>query len=190
MNFMPINLRAWIDEHRELLKPPVGNQVIWKDREFIIMVVGGPNLRKDFHINQGEEFFYQLEGDITLRVWEGGRIQNIPIREGEVFLLPQRVPHSPQRPSGTRGLVLERRRQANEKDAFVWYCERCENLLYSESIELKDIVKDLPPLFDRFYSSVENRTCKRCGHVATKGEAVEDRHPHAHPSPKTSEIQR
>lgn len=92
---IPINFMQWIEDHRELLKPPVGNQVVWQDTEFIIMVVGGPNTRKDYHINQGEEFFYQLEGDITLRVIEQGQPRDLPIRQGEIFLLPGNVPHSP-----------------------------------------------------------------------------------------------
>ena len=99
----PLNFKKWIDEHRHLLKPPVGNQQIWADREFMVTVVGGPNARKDFHVNQGEEFFYQLEGDITLHVLDEGKREAIPIREGEIFLLPPNVPHSPQRPAEHRG---------------------------------------------------------------------------------------
>src|SRR4051812_29176832 len=105
-----INFKRWIDEHRHLLKPPVGNAQVWEDREFLVTVVGGPNARKDYHINEGEEFFYQLEGDITLKVMDQGQAEDIPIREGEIFLLPPSVPHSPQRPAGTVGLVLERKR--------------------------------------------------------------------------------
>src|SRR5687768_10135066 len=104
----PLNFKKWIDEHRHLLKPPVGNQMVWEDREFIVMVVGGPNSRTDFHIDESEEFFYQVEGDITLRVIEDGQMRDLPIREGEIFLLPPKVPHSPQRPAGTVGLVIER----------------------------------------------------------------------------------
>jgi 3-hydroxyanthranilate 3,4-dioxygenase len=95
------NLKAWVEENRHLLKPPVGNKMVWQDRDFLVMVVGGPNQRKDFHIEEGEEFFYQIEGDITLRVMEDGKPKDIPIREGEIFLLPAGVPHSPQRPAGT-----------------------------------------------------------------------------------------
>src|SRR3981189_65919 len=119
-HFKPLNFKRWIDEHRHLLKPPVGNQQIWADREFMVTVVGGPNARTDYHINEGEEFFYQLEGDINLRVLQDGKPEDIPIREGEIFPLPPKVPHSPQRPPDTVGLVLERRRLEHEKDTFLW----------------------------------------------------------------------
>src|SRR5919108_345376 len=127
----PLNFRRWIDEHRHLLKPPVGNAQIWEgDRDFMVTVVGGPNARSDYHIDEGEEFFYQLEGDIVLRILEYGKPRDIPIREGEIFLLPPRVPHSPQRPPNTVGLVLERRRLPHELDTFLWVCDRCGNELY------------------------------------------------------------
>src|SRR5271154_3887909 len=149
----PLNFKKWIDEHRSMLKPPVGNQQIWQDREFMVTVVGGPNSRTDYHINEGEEFFQQLEGDIVLRVLEQGKPVDIPIREGEIFLLPPKVPHSPQRPAGTVGLVLERRRLAHELDTFAWFCPDCHSKLYSESFHLDDLVTQLPPVFDRFYSN-------------------------------------
>jgi 3-hydroxyanthranilate 3,4-dioxygenase len=160
----PLNFRRWIDEHRHLLKPPVGNCCVWEDREFIVMVVGGPNSRTDFHINQGEEFFYQVEGDMVLRVMEQGRPADIPIREGDIFLLPPKVPHSPQRAAGTVGLVLERKRAPGEKDGFAWYCEKCSASLYSEFLEVTNLVKDLPPVFDRFYGDPAHLQCKKCGH--------------------------
>jgi 3-hydroxyanthranilate 3,4-dioxygenase len=164
----PLNFKKWIDEHRHLLKPPVGNQQIWADREFMVTVVGGPNARKDFHINQGEEFFYQLEGDITLQVIEEGKRQAIPIREGEIFLLPPNVPHSPQRPANTVGLVLERRRLPHEHDTFVWYCDQCGQELYRESFHLTDLVSQLPPVFERFYGDDQKTTCRHCGTRATR----------------------
>src|SRR3954469_24848873 len=125
----------------------------------MVTVVGGPNARTDYHINEGEEFFYQVEGNIVLRVMEKGQPKDIEIREGDIFLLPPKVPHSPQRPAGTVGLVLERKRLPNEKDGFVWYCPKCGNKLYEEYISLRDIVKDLPPVFERFFGSEKNRTC-------------------------------
>jgi 3-hydroxyanthranilate 3,4-dioxygenase len=164
-SLQPLNLERWIDEHRALLKPPVGNKRIFRDSEFIIMVVGGPNSRRDYHVDPAEEFFYQLEGDIVLKTIQDGRGTDVPIRAGEILLLPPRVPHSPQRGADTVGLVIERERRAGELDGFQWYCERCQNRLYEEFIVLADIEKDLPALFERFYASTEHRTCARCGAI-------------------------
>jgi len=164
MNILPpLNFKKWIEEHRHLLKPPVGNQVVWQDREFMIMVVGGPNQRADYHVNQGEEFFYQLEGDITLKIMNNGEPQEIQVCEGDIFLLPPCIPHSPQRPANTVGLVIERKRQAHEKDGFVWYCKSCGHKLYDEFFHLTNIVTQLPPLFDKFYSNPKLTTCQKCG---------------------------
>lgn len=159
---LPLNFKSWIEENRSQLKPPVGNKLVWEDREFIIMVVGGPNSRTDFHINAGEEFFYQIEGDIVVRVIENGKPKDVPIKEGEIFLLPANMPHSPRRPANTVGLVIERKRNDGELDGFLWLCDNCEEKLYEERFELTDIVKQFPPIFERFYNS-ENSTCKKCG---------------------------
>lgn len=166
----PINFKTWIDEHRHLLKPPVGNKLVWQNTEFMVMVVGGPNARDDFHVNQSEEFFYQLEGDISLRVLDNGTIKDLPIKEGEIFLLPPRVPHSPQRPANTVGLVMERQRREGEKDGFQWYCSQCGEKLYESFITLTNIVTQLPPLFEEFYGNPQRCTCKKCGTVAQKRE--------------------
>jgi len=161
----PFNLSHWIDEHRHLLKPPVGNKVVWKDSEFIVMVVGGPNARKDFHYNEGEEFFYQLEGDIVVRIQENNHMVEVPIRAGDIFLLPPRVPHSPVRSENSVGLVIERRRQEGEKDGLLWFCENCNNKLYEEYFPLTNIEQDFKSVFDRFYGSRALRTCDHCGTV-------------------------
>ena len=162
----PFNFKKWIDENRHLLKPPVGNQQVYKDnKDFIVMVVGGPNSRKDYHYNEGEEFFYQLEGDIQVKIIENDKPRTIEIKEGEIFLLPGGVPHSPQRPANTVGLVIERYRQDGEKDGFIWLCENCDNKLYEEYFEMTDIVKQLPEVMKNFYGDVEKRTCKKCGTV-------------------------
>jgi len=160
-----LNFKGWIDEHRHLLKPPVGNAKVYEDTEFIIMVVGGPNSRKDYHYNEGEEFFYQLEGDTTVKIIDDGVPKDIHIKEGEIFLLPPKTPHSPQRPANTVGLVIERKRAKHELDAFMWFCESCGNKLYEEFLPLTDIVKQLPPIFERFYQNEANRTCSKCGSV-------------------------
>lgn len=160
------SIKKWIDDNRHLLKPPVGNQQVYKDnKDFIVMVVGGPNARKDYHFNEGEEFFFQMEGDIVLKIIEDGKQRDIPIKEGEIFLLPPRTPHSPQRPANTVGLVMERYRDSSEKDGFMWFCENCSNKLYEEYFSLTDIVKQLPPLMEKFYSNKDLRTCKNCGTV-------------------------
>lgn len=159
----PFNFRTWIDEHRHLLKPPVGNVQVWEDSEFIVMVVGGPNSRKDYHYNEGEEFFFQLEGDIVVKIIDEGKPRDIHIKEGDIFLLPPRVPHSPQRGPNTVGLVIERKRETKELDGFQWYCENCGEKLYEEFEYVTDIVKQLPPIFERFYNNPEHTTCKSCG---------------------------
>ncbi|MCX7744739.1 MAG: 3-hydroxyanthranilate 3,4-dioxygenase [Flavobacteriales bacterium] len=161
----PFNFKKWIDENRHLLKPPVSNKQIWQDAEFIVMVVGGPNARKDYHYNEGEEFFYQLEGNIKVIIQENGKRVEVPINEGEIFLLPPRIPHSPVRTEGSIGLVIERKRRENEKDGLLWFCEQCNNKLYEEYFPLTNIEKDFHAVFERFYTSEDLRTCKQCGTV-------------------------
>ncbi len=171
----PFNLYAWIDQNRALLKPPVGNKLLFEDSEFIIMAVGGPNSRQDFHHDPGPEFFFQLEGAMLLRTIQAGRLTDVPIRAGEVYLLPPEVPHSPQRPAGSVGIVVERRRGADELDGFSWYCEKCGNCLYLERVAVHNIETELPGIFSRFYSSIERRTCAACGTIleAPPGSAAE-----------------
>ena|ERR1043165_823593 len=162
----PINFKKWIDEHRHLLKPPVMNQVVYTGTDdFIVMVVGGPNKRKDFHWNETEEFFYQLEGDIVVKIVEDGKVVDMHIKEGDIFLLPPRTPHSPRRPENTVGLVMEVNRPQGVLDAFQWYCENCGNKLYEEKVQVSDIVKDLPAIMDRFYNNKDLCTCKKCGTI-------------------------
>jgi 3-hydroxyanthranilate 3,4-dioxygenase len=146
----------------------VCNRQVFRQSEFIIMVVGGPNSRSDYHDDPGEEFFYQLEGDMLLHTIQDGARVDIPIREGEILLLPAHVPHSPQRYANTVGLVIERQRRPGEKDGFLWYCDHCQYPLYAEYLEITDIVAQLPPIFERFHGSVQNRTCQACGTVAPK----------------------
>lgn len=160
-----INFKQWIDEHRHLLKPPVGNAQVWKDREFMITVVGGPNQRKDYHVDPGEEFFYQLEGDMTLKIVEDGRHRDLPIREGDIFLLPPFVPHSPQRGPNTIGLVIERVRGSHEPDKFVWYCDECREQIHEVTVHVTDITTQLKPVFDAFWADMDARTCPHCGAV-------------------------
>jgi len=161
----PYNLKAWVEENREQLRPPVGNKMVWRDSEFLVMVVGGPNRRKDFHVEEGEEFFYQIEGDITLRVMEEGGPRDIEIKQGEIFLLPPRVPHSPQRPANTVGMVIERVRKAGELDHLRWFCEGCGEVLHDSSFQLEDLGSQLKPIIENFYADETLRTCESCGAV-------------------------
>ena len=157
----PFNLQTWIDEHRHLLKPPVGNKCI-VDGDFIIMIVGGPNSRSDYHHDEGPEFFHQLEGEMVLSIQEDAKARDIPIRAGDVFDLPPNIPHSPQRAANSIGLVIERRRLAGEKDGLSWYCQTCNTKLYEEFFTLSSIESDFPPVFDHFHDSLEARTCPQC----------------------------
>ncbi len=159
------NFQQWIEEHRDLLKPPVGNCMVWKDSGIMVMVVGGPNQRKDFHINPTEEFFYQLEGDITVRIRENGTTRDIPIKQGDVFMLPANVPHSPQRPAGTVGLVIERERPAGQHDHIRWYCENCGEVVYDPTFQMEDLGSQIKPVIEEFKANPELRTCKSCGQV-------------------------
>lgn len=162
----PFNLRQWIDENRDLLKPPVGNKNLYKDAgDYIVMIVGGPNARKDYHFNETEELFYQLEGDILVKIQEEGKAVEIPIKEGEMFLLPAKVPHSPIRSAGSVGLVIERKRQQENTDGLLWFCDQCNNKLHETYFHLSNIELDFLPRFKEFYQSDEMRSCDKCGTV-------------------------
>lgn len=163
----PFHLMNWVNENRHLFKPPVGNkQVYFENEDYIVMVVGGPNGRKDYHYEDGEELFYQLEGDITLKIINAdGEPEDIQIREGEMFLLPPRIPHSPQRPADTIGLVIERYRTEGEVDKLMWFCESCNHKLHEDTFEMSDIVNQLPVVMNAFMESEEKRTCKKCNAV-------------------------
>jgi len=163
----PFNLHQWIAEHRDLLKPPVGNKNLYTEAgDYIVMIVGGPNARRDYHFNQTEELFYQIQGDINVRIQEDGHAVDIPIREGEMFLLPANTPHRPERPADTVGLVIECKRSAQTyQDGLIWFCDHCNNKLHEYRFHLDDIEKDFLPRFRDFYGSLDLRTCKKCGTV-------------------------
>ncbi|MBT3307631.1 MAG: 3-hydroxyanthranilate 3,4-dioxygenase [Rhodospirillaceae bacterium] len=158
------NLTEWIEKNRDQLKPPVGNARVLPEGDFIVMAIGGPNLRTDYHDDPGEEIFYQLEGDMILRVMEEGGPRDISIKAGDIFLLPANIRHSPQRPADSVGLVVERLRKSGELDGFEWFCEDCNALVHRAEVQLQDIYKDLPPLFDAYYDDAGLRLCKQCGH--------------------------
>jgi 3-hydroxyanthranilate 3,4-dioxygenase len=162
----PFNVKQWINENRDKLKPPVGNKNLYAEAgDYIVMVVAGPNARKDYHYNETEELYFQLEGDINVKIQEDGKAVDIPIKEGDMFLLPGRTPHSPIRPANTMGLVIECKRTTNEDDGLMWFCEKCNNKLAEFKFHLENIEKDFIPRFREFYGSKELRTCKKCGTV-------------------------
>jgi len=162
----PFNLKKWIDNNRNLLKPPVGNKNLYVDSgDYIVMVVGGPNARKDYHFNDTEELFFQLEGDILVTVQLDGKAVEVPIKEGEMFLLPSNIPHNPVRPANSVGLVVEIKRKKQHTDGLLWFCDNCINKLYESYFPLSNIEKDFLPVFKKFYSSEELRTCKKCNNV-------------------------
>ena len=162
----PFNLQKWIDENRHLLKPPVGNKNLYKESgDFIIMIVAGPNARKDYHYNETEELFYQIEGDIIVKTQQNGELVQYEIKEGEMFLLPAKIPHSPIRSKDSIGLVIERKRSQNDKDGLMWFSETANELLYEEYFKLTNIEKDFLPVFKRFYSDEKLRTCPKTGEI-------------------------
>ncbi len=165
---LPFNLAQWIDDNAEFLKPPVSNRQIWENSDMIVTIVGGGNVRTDFHDDPLPEFFYQLKGTMNLRICDGPGEppRDMPITEGDVFLLPPHVRHSPQRPDpASIGLVIEYARPAGSVDGFEWFCPRCHALIHRAEVQLESIVDDLPPLFEAFYGSDEARTCSSCGTI-------------------------
>lgn len=163
----PFNLQQWIDDNRDILKPPVGNKNLYREAgDFIVMVVGGPNARKDYHYNESEELFYQIEGDIKVKIQEDGKAQEIIIKQGEMFLLPGNIPHSPIRGANTVGLVIEKVRKGTDLiDGLMWFCDHCNNELKSYRFKLENIEKDFLPRFKEFYSSLDSRTCNKCNAI-------------------------
>lgn len=162
----PFSFMGWIEENRHLLKPPVGAKQVWDaSDDYVIMVVGGPNDRPDFHINETEEFFYQVEGDMVLKIKDDDGIRDIDIREGDVLLLPPNTIHSPRRPANTVGLVVERKRDDHHVDRVFWFCDNCGSELHAESMHVTDLAGQLKPLIENFYASEEQRTCDTCGEV-------------------------
>lgn len=161
----PINFQKWIDEHRDQLQPPVCNKCVYPEGDFIVMVVGGPNGRRDYHYNEGPEFFYQLEGEMELRLMIDGKRVCHPLKAGEIFLLPPKIPHSPVRFENSIGLVVECKRRPEEQDGLMWFCDNCDHKLYEEYFPLKNIEKDFHGVFDRYFGSEAHRTCDKCGTV-------------------------
>ena len=161
----PFNLTKWISENRELLKPPVGNKNLYKDAgDYIVMIVAGPNARKDYHYNETEELFYQLEGNIEVHIQEDGEKKIMKLGPGDMYLHPAKVPHSPVRHENSIGLVIERKRADLEaEDGLLWFCDNCNHKLYETYFKLHNIEKDFLKHFKHFYGSPELLTCTNCG---------------------------
>ena len=166
MNLHATNLKQWIEENRHLLKPPVGNKTLTVGTDFIVMIVGGPNARTDYHVDPYEEWFYQIEGTMHVDLMIDGKPESVEIGPGDTWLLPCNTPHSPQRPeAGSIGLVMERVREEGTLEKFQWYCPNCNALVHEVELQVRDIVVDLPPVFTAFYEDEQARTCKNCGHL-------------------------
>src|SRR5689334_18273317 len=165
-NISPVHLMTWIDEHKTLFSGPVANKEVFPESEFIYQIIRGPNARNDFHIDPGDEIFYQLAGDIVVRCREAsGAFRDVPVRQGEAMLVRAGTAHCPIRPAGTWGLVIERKRRADELDALAWFCERCGTALHEERFACADIERDLPVIIQRFNASEALRACQKCGAV-------------------------
>jgi len=163
------NLMQWVKDNRHLLRPPALNQTIFAEDDLIVQIVGGPNIRTDYHDDPFEEFFYQLKGNMILKVVEDGRLRDKPINEGGIMLIPPHMPHSPQRPDPESiGMVVERIRPPGVMDAFEWYCENCAKKVWRREVRVDNIVKDLPPVFEEYYDKIAEGTCESCGHPNPK----------------------
>ena len=163
----PFNLEQWIQENRDLLKPPVGNKNLYKDAgDYIVMIVGGPNARKDYHYNETEELFYQLEGEIEVHIQDDGQKKTMCLGPGDMYLHPAKVPHSPVRKKGSIGLVIERKRSHLDiNDGLLWFCDHCNHKLHEVYFPLHNIEKDFLKHFKAFYSNKALRTCDNCGEI-------------------------
>lgn len=162
----PFNLMQWINAHQHELQPPVCNKIIYSNHEFIVMVVGGPNQRKDFHVNQTAEIFYQIKGEMLLKVFINNDVEEIFIKEGEIFQLPANIPHSPQRFADTIGIVIEQIRKGGQQDTLLWFCDNCNNEIYHEKFTLNNIETDFEPVFNRYQTHIQQHNCLSCGVAA------------------------
>lgn len=164
--FNVVNLMKWVEENKDSLKPPVCNKEVFPGSEYIVMVIGGPNMRKDYHYNETPEFFMQLKGDMVLKIIDEGVPKDIPIKEGEIFVLPAKIPHSPQRPAESIGLVIEHVRDVEtHTDGFQWYCDNCNHQLHEDYFKLTNIEKQLPETFAKFNNNEALHKCSNCGDV-------------------------
>ena len=172
MTTPPFNLMKWIEEHRDEFKVPVMNRQFYKEADDVIVFVSmGPNTRNDYHVNVTEELFYQLKGDIAVRIrpLDGSDPHDVIIREGEMWLMPRNIPHRPQRPADTIGLIVEFPRPEGAVDMLRWYCNCDQHLVHEAEFRLKHIDEDLHKVMDDFWNGPEEiRTCSVCNTVVER----------------------
>lgn len=162
---LPIHLLSWIEANLDSFAGPVSNRVVWPDADLIFMVIKGPNARTDFHIDPGDEIFMQLSGTIRVDLRTEQGVETRMLHQGEIMRVPAHVPHSPMRPAGSVGVVIERRRGPDEMDHLDWYCDVCDNRLHRATFNLADIETDLIAALRSFNSDEALRTCDVCGTV-------------------------
>jgi 3-hydroxyanthranilate 3,4-dioxygenase len=165
--FSATDLKRWVEENRHLYQPPYKtNHVLAHYKEFFVLVLNGPNARLDFHREPGEEFFFQIQGNIELHLKpEGAPRQVVRIREGEMFLCPGGLAHSPRRGENTWGLVIERKRAPQETEDFIWFCESCDEQVLARTVVQGDTGAQVNAIYEAFNADVGLRTCKACGYV-------------------------
>ena len=161
------HLKRWVEENKNLFSPPYKtNRLLVHHKDFLVMILGGPNVRLDFHVDPGDEFFYQIEGDMELHLKPVGEKREIvKIRQGEIFLCPGSVPHSPRRPENSWGLVIERKRKPEENEEFVWFCEKCDDKVLSRTVIQQDVGSQVSKVYEEFNANPKLRTCTKCGYV-------------------------
>lgn len=159
------DLMGWIDANRDKLKPPTAAKTIFTLDDFMVTVVGGPNARTDYHVNQTEEFFFQLKGEMTLGIQKDGKAEKVKIGEGCIYVLPANVPHAPMRGPDTVGLIVERIRKDGILDTHRWYCQECNHVLWEKTVFIESLERDMPPIFAAYYGDPDNQKCDKCGHV-------------------------
>lgn len=158
------NLMEWIEQNKDQLRPPTAAKTVFAQDDFMTTVVGGPNKRTDYHINQTEELFFQLKGEMQLGLQVDGKVEVVTIGEGQIYLLPAHVPHAPMRGENTVGLIVERIRKDGMTDTHRWYCEKCNSILWEKSVFIENLERDMPLVFEEYYSDPSNQICDFCGH--------------------------
>jgi len=162
----PLDLKAWIDEHRHLLAPPVGNAMVWKDSDFQVMVIGGPKPAE--RLSRRSERGALLPSSRATLSSASSRTANAGTsRSARARCCCSRPssPTAPSRGSGTIGLVIERQRKPGETEALRWYCDRCGKVLHEATLRVTDLGVQLKPVIESFYADESLRTCKKCGAV-------------------------